>query len=69
MQWTSTRRLGLVLSILKGERSVAEASRLYGLPATRIEEWRARALRGAERELRPETQSGWSSLEHYVESL
>lgn len=51
-RWTSKRRAALVLSILKGETSVAEAARKHGLKVSEIEDWRERFLLAAENALR-----------------
>ena len=50
--WTAKRRAALVLSILKGETSVAEAARKHSLTVAEIEEWQERFLLGADRALR-----------------
>ncbi len=49
-RWTAKRRVTLVVSILKGETSVAEAARTHGL--TVAEDWREKFLQGAENALR-----------------
>jgi transposase-like protein len=51
-RWTAKRRATLVLSILKGETSVAEAARRHSLTVAEIEDWRDRFLLGAENALR-----------------
>lgn len=51
-RWTAKRRTALVLSLLKGETSVAEAARQHGLTVAEVEEWRDRFLLGAENALR-----------------
>ena len=51
-RWTAKRRVTLVMSILKGDRSIAEAARAHGLTVAEIEEWRDRFLLGAENALR-----------------
>lgn len=51
-RWTAKRRVTLVVSLLKGETSVAEAARLHGLTVAEIEDWRAKFLLGAENALR-----------------
>ena len=51
-RWTSRRRVALVLSIMKGETSVAEAARKHGLKVSEIEDWKERFLLGAENALR-----------------
>ena len=51
-RWTAKRRVALVVSILKGEPSVAEAARTHGLTVAEVEDWRDRFLLGAENALR-----------------
>ncbi len=51
-RWTAKRRAALVISLLKGETSVAEAARRHGLKIAEVEEWRDRFLLGAENALR-----------------
>ena len=51
-RWTAKRRVALVLSIVRGETSVAEAARKHGLTVAEIEEWRDRFFLGAENALR-----------------
>ncbi len=46
-RWTAKRRVALVVSILKGETSVAEAARKHGLTVAEVEDWRDRFLLGA----------------------
>ena len=42
----------MVVSLLKGETSVAEAARKYGLSVAEVEAWREKFLLGAENALR-----------------
>ena len=51
-RWTAKRRAALVVSLLKGETSVAEAARKHALTVAEIEDWRDRFLVGAENALR-----------------
>ncbi len=51
-RWTAKRRVALVVSILKGETSVAEAARKHALTVAEVEDWRDRFLLGAENALR-----------------
>ena len=51
-RWTAKRRSALVLEILRGEISSAEAARRHGLTVAEVEEWRERFLSGAENALR-----------------
>ena len=39
-RWTAKRRVALVVSILKGETSVAEAARQHALTVAEVEDWR-----------------------------
>ena len=51
-RWTAKRRAALVLSLLKGETTAADAARRHGLKVAEVEEWRDRFLLGAENALR-----------------
>ena len=51
-RWTAKRRVALVVSLLKGETSVAEAARMHGLTMAEVEDWREKFLSGAENALR-----------------
>jgi transposase-like protein len=51
-RWTAKRRVALVVSILKGETSVAEAARTHGLTVAEVKDWREKSLVGAEHTLR-----------------
>jgi len=51
-RWTAKRRVALVVEILRGDTSPAEASRKHGLTVAEIEEWKDRFLSGAENALR-----------------
>jgi len=50
-RWTAKRRAALVIGLLKGETTTAEAARLHGLKVSEVEEWRDRFLLGAENAL------------------
>ena len=51
-RWTAKRRVALVLEILRGETTAAEAARRHGLTVAEIEQWKERFLGGAENALR-----------------
>jgi transposase-like protein len=51
-RWTAKRRAALVLSLLKGETTAAEAARRHRLKVAEVEDWRDRFLLGAENALR-----------------
>ena len=51
-RWTAKRRVALVVEIMRGDTSVAEAARKHGLTVAELENWRERFLAGAENALR-----------------
>ncbi len=51
-RWTAKRKSALVMEILQGKTTVAEASRSYDLPPSEIETWIDEAKRGMENALR-----------------
>ena len=51
-RWTAKRRVALVVRILKGETTAAEAARKHGLTVGEIEDWQEKFLHGAENALR-----------------
>ena len=51
-RWTAKRRVALVVRLLKGETSVAEAARTHGVTVAEVEDWREKFLVGAENALR-----------------
>jgi len=51
-RWTAKRKSALVIEILQGKTSVAEASRAFDLPPSEIENWVNDAKRGMENALR-----------------
>ena len=51
-RWTAKRKAQLVLDILQGRTTVAEASRAYDLPPSDIEEWVEDGRKGMENALR-----------------
>jgi hypothetical protein len=50
--WIAKRRAALVISLLKGEMTAAEAARRHGLKIAEVEGWLDRFLLGAENALR-----------------
>jgi transposase-like protein len=68
-RWTAKRRATLVLSILKGETSVAEAARRHGLTMAEIEDWRERFLLGAENALRSRPKDEEALKEEQIKKL
>lgn len=51
-RWTAKRRAALVVDILRGTTTAAEAARTHGLMVAEIEQWKERFLTGAENALR-----------------
>ena len=51
-RWTARRKAALVLAIIQGKTTVAEASRSFDLPPSEIEEWVDEGKRGMENALR-----------------
>lgn len=51
-RWTAKRKTQLVLDILQGRTTVAEASRTYDLAPSEIEEWVEDGRKGMENALR-----------------
>lgn len=51
-RWTAKRKSALVVEILQGKTTVAEASRAYDLPPSEIEGWIEDGKKGMENALR-----------------
>ena len=51
-RWTAKRKATLVMDIIQGKTTVAEASRAYDLPPSEIEEWVDEGKKGMENALR-----------------
>jgi transposase-like protein len=68
-RWTAKRRTALVLGILRGDTTAAEAARKYGLTVGEIEEWRDRFLAGAENALRSRLLDEEVQKDHEVKRL
>ena len=51
-RWTTKRRSALVLEILRGQTTVAEAARKHGLTVAEAEDWKEKFLSGAANALR-----------------
>lgn len=55
-RWTAKRKTALVLEIIQGKTTVAEASRGFDLPPSEVEDWVDEAKRGMENALRAKGQ-------------
>ena len=51
-RWTAKRKSGLVIEIIQGKTTVAEASRTYDLTPSEIEDWVEDGLKGMENALK-----------------
>ena len=51
-RWTAKRKSALVMEILQGRTTVAEASRAYDLPPSEVEAWIEDGRKGMENALR-----------------
>ena len=51
-RWTTKKKTAVIMSILKGETSLAEAARKHGLTINQLEDWKEKFLSGAENALR-----------------
>ena len=51
-RWTAKRKTQLVLEILKGKTTVAEAARCYDLKPSEIQSWVDEGIKGIENSLR-----------------
>jgi transposase-like protein len=68
-RWPAKRRVALVVSILKGETSVAEAARTHGLTVAEVEDWREKFLLGAENALRSRPRDEEALTEEQIKKL
>jgi transposase-like protein len=68
-RWTAKRRAALVLDILRGDTSAAEAARKHGLTIADIEEWKDRFLAGAENALRSRPLDDEAQKDHEIKRL
>ncbi len=68
-RWTAKRRAALVLRVLKGETSVAEAARQHGLRVADVEQWHEQFLRAAENGLRRRPKDEEALKEEQIKTL
>jgi transposase-like protein len=68
-RWTAKRCAALVISLLMGETTAAEAARRHGLKVAEVEEWRDRFLLGAENALRARQKEYEASREEEINRL
>jgi putative transposase len=68
-RWTARRKSALVLEIIQGKTTVAEASRSYDLPPSEIETWIEEGKRGMENALRANPQDVREQYEQQLKDL
>lgn len=68
-RWSAKRKSAVVLSILKGETSIAEAARAHSLTVAEIERWKEAFLSGAENALRSNPRDEESAKEEHIKRL
>ena len=68
-RWTAKRRVALVLSIVRGETSVAEAARKHGLTVAEVEEWQERFVAAAENALRSRPKDDEALKDEHIKKL
>ncbi|WP_255246554.1 DUF1153 domain-containing protein, partial [Burkholderia pseudomallei] len=68
-RWTAKRKRALVLDIIQGKTTVAEASRAYDLSPSEIENWVDDGKRGMENALRANPQDVKEQYERQIKAL
>lgn len=68
-RWTAKRKTALVLEIIQGKSSVAEASRTYDLPPSEIENWMEDGRRGMENALKANPHDVHEQYERQLKDL
>jgi transposase-like protein len=68
-RWTAKRRAALVISLLKGETTAAEAAWRHGVKVAEVEAWRDRFLLAAENGLRARPKEDEALREEEVSRL
>jgi transposase-like protein len=68
-RWTARRKSALVLDIIQGKATVAEASRQFDLPPSEIENWIDEGKRGLENALRAKPEDVREQYERQLKDL
>jgi transposase-like protein len=68
-RWTAKRKTALVLEIIQGKTSLAEASRSYDLPPSEIESWVEDGRKGMENALKANPQDVREQYERQLKEL
>ena len=68
-RWTAKRKAALVMEIIQGKTTVAEASRSFDLTPSEVEEWIDEAKRGMENALRAKPMEIREQYEKQIKDL
>jgi transposase-like protein len=68
-RWTAKRKSALVLDIIQGKTTVAEASRQFDLTPAEIEDWVSQAKAGMENALRAKPEDVREQYERQLKEL
>lgn len=68
-RWTAKRKSALVMEIIQGKKTVAEASRQFDLPPSEIEDWVDQAKSGMENALRAKPEDIRQQYERQLKEL
>lgn len=68
-RWTARRKSALVLEIIQGKTTVAEASRQFDIPPSEIESWVEDGKRGMENALRAKPEDVREQYERQLKEL
>ena len=68
-RWTAKRRTALIVSIIRGETSVHEATRKHGLTVAEVEDWREKFLLAAENALRTKPRDEEAQKDEQIKKL
>lgn len=68
-RWTARRKSALVLDIIQGKTTVAEASRQFDIPPSEVESWVEDGKRGLENALRAKPEDVREQYERQLKDL
>ncbi len=68
-RWTAKRKAALVMEIIQGKTTIAEASRSFDLTPSEVEEWVDEAKRGMENALRSKPMEIREQYEKQIKDL
>ena len=68
-RWTAKRKTAVVLAIVKGETSAAEAARRHGLTVAEVERWKQQFFAAGENALRARPKDEEAAKDEQIERL